>query len=68
MTVWMCPDCGYRYDSAIGDPDGGIPYGIPFEELPYDWCCPVCGTGKDEFVKMLLVVSNGVHRWMIADR
>jgi rubredoxin len=26
--------CGYIYDPALGDPDGGIKPGTPFEELP----------------------------------
>lgn len=35
---WVCRVCGYEYN---GD--------IPFEELPEDWVCPLCGVGKDEF-------------------
>ncbi len=38
---WVCKVCGYVYD---GD--------IPFEELPDDWLCPICGMGKSEFEKM----------------
>ena len=43
-----CPEteCGYLYDPAIGDPDGGIPPGVAFENLPEDWECPECGTPK----------------------
>ncbi|MHA1209490.1 MAG: rubredoxin [Candidatus Freyarchaeota archaeon] len=26
-----------------------VPPGTPFEELPDDWVCPVCGVGKDMF-------------------
>ena len=33
----------------LGDPDGGIEPGTPFEEIPDDWICPVCGVGKEEF-------------------
>ncbi len=36
--VYVCDVCGYEYD---GD--------IPFEELPEDWTCPLCGVGKDQF-------------------
>ena len=42
-TLWICDSCGFIYDPAIGDPDGGIPPGTPFEDIPKDWFCPVCG-------------------------
>ena len=43
MSKYRCTVCGYIYDPALGDPDGGINPGIPFEELPPEWVCPVCG-------------------------
>lgn len=46
---WICEACGWIYDPAEGDPDGGIPAGTPFEEIPDDWFCPVCGAGKGDF-------------------
>lgn len=49
MKQWECSVCGYIYDPAAGDPDGGIAPGTPFEGLPDDWVCPVCGVGKDQF-------------------
>jgi rubredoxin len=49
MQRYVCNVCGYVYDPAEGDPDRGIKPGVPFEELPDDWVCPVCGAGKDEF-------------------
>ncbi len=49
MQNWVCTVCGYVYDPKIGDPDGGIEAGTPFEEIPDDWVCPVCGAGKDDF-------------------
>ena len=27
----------------------GIAPGTAFEDLPDDWCCPVCGVSKDMF-------------------
>ena len=42
-TLWICDSCGFIYDPAIGDPDGGIPPGTSFEDIPKDWFCPVCG-------------------------
>ncbi|MDR3337545.1 MAG: flavin reductase [Treponema sp.] len=38
---WTCTVCGYVYDGEI-----------PFEDLPADWACPLCGMGKDKFAKM----------------
>ena len=29
--------------------DSGIAPGTPFEEIPEDWVCPVCGLSKDAF-------------------
>jgi rubredoxin len=46
---WECLICGYIYDPAEGDPDGGIAPGTLFEELPDDWVCPDCGAEKDMF-------------------
>jgi flavin reductase (DIM6/NTAB) family NADH-FMN oxidoreductase RutF/rubredoxin len=49
---WRCKSCGWVYDPALGDPDGGIKPGTPFEQLPGGWVCPVCGSAKDEFEKI----------------
>jgi len=49
MKKYVCGVCGYVYDPAQGDPDSGIAPGTPFEDLPDDWVCPVCGVGKDQF-------------------
>ena len=49
MAKYECTVCGYIYDPVLGDPDGDIAPGTPFEELPDDWVCPVCGAGKSEF-------------------
>jgi superoxide reductase len=32
-----------------GDPESGVNPGTPFEDLPDDWECPICGVGKDDF-------------------
>lgn len=49
LKSYECGICGYIYDPSIGDPDAGIEPGTPFEELPDDWECPVCGAPKEEF-------------------
>jgi rubredoxin len=52
MEKWKCIVCGYIYDPEVGDADGGIAPGTPFERLPDGWTCPVCGATKDMFEKM----------------
>ncbi len=49
MKKYVCDVCGYIYDPAAGDPDGGIAAGTSFENLPADWVCPTCGASKDNF-------------------
>ena len=51
MDKDVCDACGYVYDPAVGDPAHGIAPGTPFEALPEDWTCPLCGLGKDIFSK-----------------
>ena len=48
MEKYVCV-CGWEYDPAVGDPDGGIAPGTAFADIPDDWVCPVCGLGKDAF-------------------
>ena len=50
MDKYVCP-CGYEYDPAVGDPDNGVAPGTPWEQVPEDWVCPICGMGKDVFEK-----------------
>jgi rubredoxin len=52
MNKFKCVICGYIYDPELGDPNDNIPPGIPFNDLPGDYICPVCGAGKDEFVDL----------------
>lgn len=50
MQKYECTACGWIYDPAQGDPDGGIDPGTPFESIPDGWICPVCGAAKEDFV------------------
>ncbi len=52
MKKYRCVVCGYIYDPEVGDPDSGIAPGTPFEEIPDDWTCPVCGVSKEDFVPL----------------
>jgi rubredoxin len=49
MKKFKCMVCGYIYDPELGDPDGGIAAGTPFEKIPDTWVCPVCGVDKTQF-------------------
>ena len=46
-------NCGYIYNSDKGDRKGKIIKGTRFEELPEEWCCPICGASKKAFESML---------------
>ncbi|MBU7042342.1 MAG: rubredoxin [Theionarchaea archaeon] len=52
MDKYVCTICGYIYYPQKGDPDSGVDPGTPFEKLPEDWVCPVCGAGKEDFEKV----------------
>jgi len=52
MSKYKCQVCGYIYNPELGDADGHVKPGTPFEELPEDWTCPVCGASKDQFDKL----------------
>ena len=41
---YKCIICGYIYDEAIEK--------VKFKDLPEDWKCQICGTGKENFVKV----------------
>jgi rubredoxin len=43
MARFVCPNCEYVYDEAVGDPREGWPAGTPFAEVDEDWTCPDCG-------------------------
>lgn len=49
MQKYFCNPCGYTYDPEKGDPEHGIAPGTKFEDLPDDWCCPICGVNKSMF-------------------
>ncbi len=46
---WICTVCDHIYDPAEGDPEAGVAPGTPFESLPDNWVCPVCGAEKADF-------------------
>lgn len=52
MEKYKCNSCGYVYDPENGDPMSGIAPGTPFEDLPEEYICPLCGVTKEEFSKL----------------
>ena len=47
--TYICDVCFWEYDEAAGAPDQGIAPGTPWENVPEDFVCPLCGVGKDQF-------------------
>ncbi|MCK9423117.1 MAG: rubredoxin [Bacteroidales bacterium] len=52
LFKYRCSICGHVYDPQEGDPDSWIAPGTPFEDIPEDWVCPICGAGKSEYIRM----------------
>ena len=40
----------FIYDEALGYPEGEIPPGTRWEDVPDNWECPDCGNPKSSFV------------------
>jgi len=51
MYKYKCKQCGYVYDPVKGDAENNIKPGTEFDDLPDDWVCPICGAGKENFIK-----------------
>ncbi len=49
MKSYMCVICGYVYNEADGEPDGGIVSGTQWDNVPPNWVCPECGARKEDF-------------------
>ena len=54
LTSYKCSICGYVYDPEKGDPEGSIEPGTPFEDIPDDWVCPICGASKELFEELVV--------------
>jgi rubredoxin len=52
LMKYICINCGYVYDPAVGDPENGVVPGTAFEDLPEDWVCPLCYVSVDQFDPM----------------
>jgi rubredoxin len=52
MAQYECRTCGYIYEPTQGDPQNGIAIGVPFEDLPKSWRCPICRAPQNQFVSV----------------
>ncbi len=50
--LYQCGCCQTVYDAEYGDPAAGTPSGTAFLQLPPNYKCPTCGTGKEGYHKM----------------
>ena len=46
MSKYICLECGWIYDPAVGVPEYGIDPGVAWEDLPDDFKCLECETRK----------------------
>lgn len=49
MDKYICKVCATIYNPDFGDDEDGIAPGTPFEDLPKDWVCSVCGSPQEKF-------------------
>lgn len=49
MRKWKCNECGWIYSEEEGYPEQDIPPGTRWEDVPADFVCPECGSGKEAF-------------------
>ncbi|MHA1268451.1 MAG: rubredoxin [Candidatus Helarchaeota archaeon] len=52
MAKWECKVCGWIYNEDEGYPEGGVMPGTKFEDVISDFVCPLCGAGKEDFIKL----------------
>lgn len=48
-TKYECTICKYIYNPKYGNEKAGVHANTPFNNLPENWVCPVCGEKKDVF-------------------
>lgn len=48
--LWICKVFGVIYDPEVGDADSGGAVSTAVQSIPDDWCGPICGTCKANFI------------------
>ncbi len=56
MSQYVCLECGWTYDEAVGFPEQGIPPGTKWETLPDTFTCGECD-----------VIKGDSHMWQKLD-
>ncbi len=51
IVKYICKTCNYKYNPKYGDYTNNIDPWTNFENLPDNWVCPVCESGKEAFEK-----------------
>lgn len=46
---YVCDVCSWEYDEELGYQEEGIAPNTPWDNVPDDFICPLCGVGKDSF-------------------
>jgi len=64
-TKYICTPCGYIYDEAVGDPDGGLEPWTKFEDIPDSRVCPICGVTKLSF-EPYYESTNAIFSWYMS--
>ena len=52
QKIHQCKTCFTVYDDRFGDTYQNIEAGIAFENLPKNYCCPICEEPKEKFVEL----------------
>jgi rubredoxin len=56
--LYQCKHCFSIYDEATGDAETNTPPGTHFTQLPFDYRCPLCEAGKEDFDPVNLSMLN----------
>ncbi|MGR9036767.1 MAG: rubredoxin [Gammaproteobacteria bacterium] len=48
--MYICIPCGFIYDEDHSE--------VSWDELPDEWQCPDCGSGKKHFVRFEIDLTN----------
>jgi rubredoxin len=51
-NLYQCQKCYTIYNEESGDPESNIPPQTAFESLPQSYCCAVCESNTDQFLKI----------------